>query len=282
MALKEKIKNVWKRMSDLDDETESAKRQATGEDRIPYKEISKKLKEIMKQNVDVVGRKILIPTYYAIYFNEADRNLRIEVEDVLCDELKEELFHEMRKINPEQNRRETVIEIKTDPSVEKGAFKIVHKMKKPAKEEENKIVSEAAPELHPATHEEDDFKKTVVEMPSPPISDDEQVTIIQTPESSVLYTLLVDSGEEKQEITVTKQVISIGRSSEDDVVLKSPDFSISRAHATIEMREADFYLMPSGINGTLLNGEELELKKEVKISPDDEVKIMDYTLRIQV
>ena len=54
----------------------------------------------MKQNVDVVGRKIIIPNYYAIYFNEADRKMRIEVEDVICDELREELYHDMQKYLP--------------------------------------------------------------------------------------------------------------------------------------------------------------------------------------
>ncbi|MFQ5677353.1 MAG: hypothetical protein ACE5G1_15805, partial [bacterium] len=99
MAFKNKLKNAWKRVSDLDDDTESAKKQSKEKERIPYKEISKHIKEIMKEHVDVVGRKILIPNYYAIFFNEIDRNLRLEVEDVMCEELKEELFHEMRKIN---------------------------------------------------------------------------------------------------------------------------------------------------------------------------------------
>lgn len=281
MGLKDKIRDAWKRVSDLEDESEAAKSQAKGKERIPYKEISKKLKEIMKQNVDVVGRKIIIRNYYAIYFNETDRNTRIEVENVLCDELKEELYHEMRKINPEQNKREILIEIKTDPSIENGQFRVEHHIKKPEEEDEIEKISEieaSVPEVK--VNEEIDYKQTVVERAPPTFSDDDQKTIVQRPASNMLYRLLVDSGEQKEEIVITKDVISIGRSSKDDVILPSPDYSISRSHAMIEVRDGDFYLMPYGINGTFLNGQELELKKEVKISPDDEIKIMDYMLRI--
>ena len=116
MAFK-KLKGAWRRVSNLDDETQSIRTKA--DDRIPYKVISQRLKEIMEQNVDVVGRKILIPSYYGVYFNESDRDMRREVEDVMCNELKEELFHEMRKINPEQIKGDVVISFNTDPAIEK-------------------------------------------------------------------------------------------------------------------------------------------------------------------
>ncbi len=145
MAFTEKLKGVWRRVSNLDDETQSIRRKV--DDRIPYKVISKKLKEIMEQNVDVVGRRILIPTFYTIYFNESDRNMRLEVEDVMCNELKEELFHEMRKINPEQSKGDVVISVNTDPAIEKGQFKVVHRMKKPSQEEERASLDKTASEI---------------------------------------------------------------------------------------------------------------------------------------
>lgn len=279
MAFKDKLKDAFKRVSDLDDETESAKKQAKKSERIPYKDISKKLKEIMKDNVDVVGRKILIPNYYAIFFNETDRNLRLEVEDVMCQELREELFHEMRKINPEQNRRDLLIEAKTDPSLEKGEFKVVHRMKSPVEGQDVPDLGGTSQESQPDVSNENDFQQTVIETPS--LSDDDQATIIQIPESAVQYTLIIDSGETEEHMVMTKPIITLGRSTQDDVVLESEDFSISRAHATLEVREGEYYLTPSGINGTSLNGEELELKEEVKVTPEDEITIMNYTIRIQ-
>ena len=278
MAFKEKLKGAWRRVSNLDDETQSIRRKV--DDRIPYKVISKKLKDIMEQNVDVVGRRILIPNFYTIYFNESDRNMRLEVEDVMCSELKEELFHEMRKINPEQNKGDVVVSVNTDPAIEKGQFKVVHRMKKPSQEEERASLDKTASEIL-APSDENDLQQTIVEATPNFSATDEQQTIVQMPESSVLYKLLIHTDDGTNEQLVTKEMVTIGRSSQDDVILESPDFSISRAHATLEMRDDLYYLTPAGINGTFVNGEELELKKEVQVFPEDEIKIMNYKLTIK-
>ena len=278
MSLKDKAKGFWKRVSELDENSETADVNSKEKDRIPYKDISKKLKEVMKGNVDVVGRKIIIPSYYIIYFNEADRKLRKEIEDVVCDELKEELYHEIRKINPEQNKRDLFIIIKTDSALENGEFRIEHFIKKPELGE--KIMEAESPVHTPEIENEVDYQETVIEQVPLPTPDDKQTVVMQRPSEVVLYKLLVDSGEEKREIEITKKIISIGRGSKDDVSLQSPDFSISRSHAIITVKETNYYLTPSGINGTLLNGQELELNKEAIISAGDEIKIMNYSLKI--
>lgn len=278
MSLKDKAKGFWKRVSELDENSETADVNSKEKDRIPYKDISKKLKEVMKGNVDVVGRKIIIPSYYIIYFNEADRKLRKEIEDVVCDELKEELYHEIRKINPEQNKRDLFIIIKTDSALENGEFRIEHFIKKPELGE--KIMEAESPVQTPEIENEVDYQETVIEQVPLPTPDDKQTVVMQRPSEVVLYKLLVDSGEEKREIEITKKIISIGRGSKDDVSLQSPDFSISRSHAIITVKETNYYLTPSGINGTLLNGQELELNKEAIISAGDEIKIMNYSLKI--
>lgn len=280
MSLKEKAKSIWKRVSDLDENSENANTPSKEKERISYKDISKKLKDVMKGNVDVVGRKIIIPSYYAIYFNEADRKKREEVEDVVCDELKEELYHEMRKINPEQNKRDLFIKIQTDSALENGEFRVEHHIKKP--ELGDKIITDEAPVHTPEIENEVDYQETVIEQAPQSTPDDKQTVVMQRPTDIVLYKLLVDSGEEKQEIDITKKTITIGRSSKDDVNLQSPDFSISRSHATISVKDGNYYLTPTGINGTLLNGQELELNKEAIIKTGDEIKIMNYSLTIFV
>jgi hypothetical protein len=277
MGLKTKIKHGWHRVSVLDDEGQSEK---AANARIPYKNISQKLKELMKENVDVVGRRILIPNYYAIFFNEEDREKRREVEDVLCDELREELYHEMRKINPEQIKEDIIIDIESDPSIEKGSFKITFRMKKPSVAEAEEMKRDLRAGPHPSPTEGEDYKPTIIEGLLEEYSEDEIETVVHPRESIVLYSLSVDSGEDYEELAITKPIISIGRSTKDDVVLKSEDFAISRAHATIEVKSGEFYLTPIGVNGTFLNGQELALKQEVKLVPGDELKIMNYTLRI--
>jgi len=277
MGLKDKAKSFWKRVSDLEDNRDTSTSPANEEDRIPYKDISKKLKDLMKENVDVVGRKIIIPNYYAVYFNAADRKKRAEVEDVLCDELKEELSHEMRKINPEQNKRDLLIEIKTDPALEAGQFRIEHHIKKPVAEEKTIENFAAVP---PQVENEMDYQQTVIEQAPCQSADDEKTVVMPRTDAAVLYRLLIASGEEKREINITKKTISIGRGSKDDINLPSPDFSISRAHALLDFKDGSFYLTPSGINGTLVNGQELAINKEIKIAAGDEIKIMNYSLKI--
>ena len=276
MSLKDKAKGIWKKVTDLDDESINSASKDKG--RIPYKDISKKLKEIMKQNVDVVGRKIIIPCYYIIYFNESDRKMRIEVENIVSEELKEELFHDMRKINPEMNKRELFIAIATDAELSEGQFRIEQHIKKP--EIENKIIENDIPIQEPNFDNESDFQQTVIEQAIPDLIDEESTVIMQKSSSNIVYKLLVDSGTDKQELEITKNIILIGRGNIDDVKLHSTDFSISRSHISISVKDNNYFLIPSGINGTLLNGQELELNKEVRITVEDEIKIMNYSLRI--
>ncbi|MCZ6818526.1 MAG: DUF3662 domain-containing protein [Calditrichaeota bacterium] len=280
MGLRDKLKGVWGRVSDLDDESASAGEQAVADNRIPYKDISRKLKELMKKNVDVVGRKILIPVHYVIYFSEVDRQSRQEVEGVLCDELREELYPEMRKINPEQNKREIFVEVKTDSNLEKGQFQIGCRMKGPEANEPKPAAGEAKPTTPQApVAAADDLKETVIEQ-APLLDPDDQFTIIQTPQGEFQIRVHVKSDSGEEEIAIAKARISVGRSTQDDVTLVSEDFSISRNHATIELREGKYYLLPLGVNGTKLNGKELELKKETEILPNDEIQMLKYTLRI--
>ncbi len=282
MGIKDKFKNAWQRVSDLDDESAQAKEQAAEGERIPYQEISKKLKELMKKNVDVVGRKILIPGYYKIYFSEYDREQRREVEKVLCEELKEELFPEMRKINPEQNKNDLLIEVETDPSLVKGQFRVDFRMKRPqAGEEPEKASPPPKPQAPPPSEEDLDLQPTVTEEETKVIDPDDQPTVVQ-PESRVEIRVAVESEGNRREMTFSKERITLGRASHDDVVLESPDFSISRGHAVVEYRDGQLYLLPVGVNGTILNGQELELQQEVPISADDEIKIINHTLNIRV
>jgi len=283
MGLKDKMQKAWKRVSDLEDTTEDAKEKAKASGRIPYKKISKSLKELMKDNVDVVGRKIIIPNYYEIHLNEDDRKVRLEVEDVLCEELREEIYHEIRKINPEQNKRDIEIVIQTDPVIESGGYKIMHHIKRPSEQVKSPPPAAGAPQPEPDNYAATVIEQpTVIQSPESPPSADEQPTMIMPSqeEASTHYTLLIKSDDIEKQQRISKPNITIGRSTTDDVMLESPDFSISRAHATIEKRGDDLFLTPQGINGTALNGTDLELKKEVKVETNDEIKISSYSLTI--
>jgi len=282
MGLKDTFKGAWHRISDLEDESAAASDQASASDRIPYKDISKKLKELMKKNVDVFGRKILIPPYYTIYFSDVDRKARQDVEEVLCDELKEELYPEMRKINPDQNKREISVEVRTDSSLQRGTFRIEFSMKKESgTPQPEKAGHQEKPS--PAADDEMDMKATVIER-APVFDADEQATIVQPPQAqeapAPVFRIEIDSGNDKVLQEILKKRITIGRASQDDVVLENSDFSISRAHATLEFKDGRFLLVPNGVNGTFLNERELELKQEVAVSIGDKIRIMNYTITL--
>ncbi len=276
MGLKNKAQDIWKKITDLDGGEESVKN-AKDKGRIPFKEISQKLKTVMKDNVDVVGRRIIIPGYYLIYCNEADRKIRSEVEEVVCEELKEELYHEIRKINPEQNKRDLMIEIKTDCSLPAGQFRIEHHIKKTDVEEKSPVEQKAIKPFLPES--QSDYEQTVVERIQQNQVDD-QKTVVQKLKQKDLFKLLIDSGEETHELSISKETITIGRGTKDDVILASPDFSISRTHATLSYNNNHFTILPQGVNGTFLNGKELELNKSVAVSAGDEIKIMNYRIKI--
>jgi hypothetical protein len=279
MGLKDKAKGIWKKMSELDEENPASQAASKDAGRIPYKDISKKLKDMMRANVDVVGRKIIIPSYYEIYFSANDRKIRAEVEDVLCEELKEELYHEIRKINPEQNKRELTIKAQTDSALLDGEFRIEYHINKPDGSTTKPVV-EKTPTPAPVIPPDMDYQQTVIEQAPLPEPDDAKTIVMQKPTSQAFYTLLVDSGDDKRDVAITKTTITIGRGAKDDVSLNSPDFSISRAHASMTVRDGHFFLTPAGINGTSVNGHELELNKETEVQIGDDIKIMNYSLKI--
>lgn len=95
------------------------------------------------------------------------------------------------------------------------------------------------------------------------------------------YRITIENEVEKKTLSFSKSLISIGSASQDDIVLESKDFSIARSHAILEFQGGDFYLTPTGINGTFLNKKELELKKAKQVHPGDELRIMNYMLRIE-
>jgi predicted component of type VI protein secretion system len=211
--------------------------------------------------------------------------MRKEVEDVMCEELREELYPEMRKINPEQNKKDILIEAGTDPDLELGGFRIEYRMKRPAPGE-HKPTAAARPKPAPppaaaSSADDNDMMATVIEQPAVAApSADDMATIIQAPAGADSFSITVKSENGENTHKFTKKKISIGRATQDDVVLESADFSISRGHALLELRDGKFFLTPVGVNGTRLNGEELALKTEVEVNRGDEIKIMSYTLTI--
>ncbi len=84
-----------------------------------------------------------------------------------------------------------------------------------------------------------------------------------------------DGGEERY--SFEEREVSIGRSSDNKIVLKRTD--VSRRHAKLLLFEGNLILLDlNSENGTFLNGEKISLPKLVQ--PGDLVEIGDYKLEI--
>ena len=94
--------------------------------------------------------------------------------------------------------------------------------------------------------------------------------------SKLIMTL---DGAVVREYPIDKDSLSIGRKHGNDIQLN--DLTVSGRHSLIITMGEHVYVDDLGsTNGTLLNGQDLELKKEVPVTPNDEIKIMNYTLKI--
>jgi hypothetical protein len=83
--------------------------------------------------------------------------------------------------------------------------------------------------------------------------------------SQAKLVVLDDSGSPKEEISITKSPVTIGRLSSNDVVI--PDSNVSRRHAELRRQGSHWVVVDAGsTNGTLVNG---KIAKEHTLSDGD-------------
>lgn len=77
---------------------------------------------------------------------------------------------------------------------------------------------------------------------------------------------------------------TIGRKSENDLVLPDPDRWVGRQHARVSFRDGRFCLTDSSRNGTFINhaGEPLHDGQEVELADGDELSIGAYDVRVSL
>lgn len=96
--------------------------------------------------------------------------------------------------------------------------------------------------------------------------------------SNALFSVVIHSPEGKQRFEFNQREITIGRSSESDIVLRRND--ISRRHARILLRDGRFILLDlKSENGTFVNG--TRLYSPQVIHPSDQISLGDYQLYIK-
>ncbi len=75
---------------------------------------------------------------------------------------------------------------------------------------------------------------------------------------------------------------SIGRGPDNDLTLDDPGKYISRVHARIELRGAEFYLIDTGSNPSLVNERPLGNGRERVLEEGDRLVIGDYALEVRL
>jgi pSer/pThr/pTyr-binding forkhead associated (FHA) protein len=110
--------------------------------------------------------------------------------------------------------------------------------------------------------------------------DTEPLRIIEPQESPIhaLFAVIVHGPEGQQRYEFKQRDITIGRSSEGDIVLRRTD--ISRRHARILVREDRFIVLDlKSENGTYINSQRIGSPQVAQ--PSDQISIGDYTLYLE-
>ena len=72
--------------------------------------------------------------------------------------------------------------------------------------------------------------------------------------------------------------LTIGRGSENELVLPDPNRELSKRHCAIENNNGNVMILDFSTNGTFLNGEELVPRNTYDLNDGDEIKIGDTNL----
>jgi pSer/pThr/pTyr-binding forkhead associated (FHA) protein len=94
------------------------------------------------------------------------------------------------------------------------------------------------------------------------------------------HLLITAPGTTPSRISLTRRVISLGRSGDNDIVL--PTDGVSRYHARLQAAESGWAVIDlGGVNGTFMDGDRLPVNQIVPLSPGDEIGVGPYSLKLE-
>jgi Flp pilus assembly CpaF family ATPase len=80
----------------------------------------------------------------------------------------------------------------------------------------------------------------------------------------------------RQEVTLTTDLLRIGRDPANDLEL--PSAFVSREHARLIRQDGDYFIENVGLNGTLVDGTLVGIGERVKVAPGQEIHIGEWAL----
>jgi DNA-binding response OmpR family regulator len=84
-------------------------------------------------------------------------------------------------------------------------------------------------------------------------------------------------GLPRRSVPLDKEVVTLGKRPDCDVMLDSP--FVSRTHARIERRDGAYAIVdPGSLNGISVNGKRIEANQPFELARSDQIVIADYTI----
>jgi len=244
--------------------------------KIPYSKIAKNMIDHLNGNIDEIGRKLLMPDSFNLYFSPEDRKSRIKVENIVINELKEELYRYAKGLNSLILKESIKVNILTDTALMQGTFKIdcfystqygQENFEPPINQTfiDDGFSGEYFKALPPYSKEQN-FQDSFIE---------EVMTIINK-----RYTLYMEGKEGMEKIELENGSYLIGRGKNTDIKIKNADLLISRRHLQLDISDDGIFGSSLGRNGTFLNGEIMKRMQRVHFFPGNILKIGSYKLKL--
>lgn len=236
---------------------------------IPYSEIICSVRESLEAGIDELGRRILVPNQYGIFFNPEDKQARENREDILIEELHAEMMFDIHRLNPEFQPEELEFIIDSDESLKKGEFYVKAAMIRHQVSFTSALAYTAENSNRPEIKDGLCIEENTVNGCTGVIDVSDTKYIIYTRMNGLHHSY-----------PIIKPRMTVGRSPQCDIVLKSDMRDISRIHARILLADGDVYVQPLGQNVTLLDGREINTGGLNRIKAGQQLKIGSYTLHV--
>lgn len=110
--------------------------------------------------------------------------------------------------------------------------------------------------------------------------DDTDKTVIHRIDIPLLRIDVLAPDGSKVSYSFQQKRVTIGRSTDRDIVLPDEERYVSRKHAHIEIQDAEFYLVDTSTNGTRLNGRKIKKNQRCKLSGGDVIEIEGWRLEV--
>jgi hypothetical protein len=221
--------------------------------------LAKRIERAMDTNKSFGDRGVIVPNHYDLHLNPSDfasfASYRGSLEDDLAHGVLSRARHERYSLVARPR-----IRLLADNGIRRGDVRVAANVV----DEGGRRLSEAAP--MPASSD-----TMVFDRPAPREAG--------TPDSARRAYLLVSTrGSRPVQFDLGGALISIGRASDNDVIVDDP--MVSRHHCQLKLQHGAYSFADLGSrNGSLVNGQQVD---EIALGPGDVIRVGDTEIEFQV